>query len=244
MSIPKLKLISNNLCPYVQRAVITLLEKDIPHEREYIDLANKPDWFLALSPLGKIPVLVVDDEVLFESAVICEYLDEITPGSLHPAEPLTKAKHRCWIEFGTSILNSIVSFYKAKNEALFEQKKQELTQKFQTLEAQLSQGPFFSGEKFSLVDAVYGPIFRYFTVFEQYQDFGFFSQTPKVIAWRESLLQRPSIVAAVLPSYKELLSEFLKGRNSFLSQIIQLKSEDLGMHFEDLSRRSPFSQLS
>lgn len=220
MSIPKLKLISNHLCPYVQRAIITLLEKDIPHDREYIDLANKPAWFLEISPLGKIPVLVVDEEVLFESVVICEYLDEITPGSLHPAEPLKKAQHRCWIEFGSSILNSIVGFYKAENETLFELQKEDLTQKFQTLEAQLSSSPFFSGDKFSLVDAVYGPIFRYFTVFEQYQDFGFFSKTPKVIAWRESLLQRPSIVKAVGPSYNSLLHEFLKGRNSFLSHII------------------------
>ena len=229
MSIPKLKLISHNLCPYVQRAVITLLEKDIPHEREYIDLANKPAWFLDISPLGKVPALVVDDEVLFESAVICEYLDEITPGSLHPAEPLTKAKHRSWIEFGSSILNSIAGFYNAKNETLFEEKKQELTQKFQTLEAQLSASPFFGGEKFSLVDAVYGPIFRYFTVFEQYQDFGFFSQTPQVIAWREALLQRPSVVEAVLPSYPKLLHEFLERRNSFLSQIIHqvTSSEDI-----------------
>ncbi|CCI05110.1 glutathione S-transferase family protein [Microcystis aeruginosa] len=169
MSIPKLKLISHNLCSYVQRAVITLLEKDIPHEREYIDLTNKPDWFLAISPLGKVPALVVDNEVLFESAVICEYLDEITPGSLHPTEPLMKAKHRSWIEFGSSILNIIAGFYNAKDEKLFEEKKQELTQKFQTLEAQLSEAPFFSGEKFSLVDAVYGPIFRYFTVFEKYR---------------------------------------------------------------------------
>lgn len=221
MQIPKLKLVSHKLCPYVQRAVTVLLEKDIPHEREYIDLSNKPAWFLEISPLGKVPVLLVDDEVLFESAVICEYLDEITPGSLHPADPLTKAKHRSWMEFGSSILNSIAGFYNAKEESLFEAKIQELTQKFQTLETQLQEGLFFGGKNFSMVDAVYGPIFRYFTVFEQYKDFGFFSQTPKVVTWRLRLLERPSVVEAALPNYPQFLHEFLLKRDSFLSQIIQ-----------------------
>jgi glutathione S-transferase len=59
-------LISHDLCPYVQRAVITLCEKGVSFERTYVDLANKPDWFLAISPLGKTPVLKIGDEVLFE----------------------------------------------------------------------------------------------------------------------------------------------------------------------------------
>jgi glutathione S-transferase len=115
MSVSSLKLVSHPLCPYVQRAVITLHEKQIPHEREYVDLAQKPDWFLALSPLGKVPLLLVGDAVLFESAVICEYLDEVTPGSLHPVDPLLKARHRAWIESGSSILNAVAGFYSAKD---------------------------------------------------------------------------------------------------------------------------------
>ena len=71
-----LKLISHKLCPYVQRAVIALTEKGVPFERIDIDLANKPDWFLKISPLGKTPVLVVGDHAIFESAVILEYLEE------------------------------------------------------------------------------------------------------------------------------------------------------------------------
>jgi len=62
--------------------------------------------------LGKVPLLKVEDKVLFESAVICEYLD-VTPSSLHPADPLEKANHRAWIEFGSSILNDIAGFYSA-----------------------------------------------------------------------------------------------------------------------------------
>ena len=221
MSTPKLQLVSHDLCPYVQRAVITLLEKDIPHERIYIDLSNKPEWFRRISPLGKVPLLKVDDDVLFESAVICEYLDEITPGSLHPADPLEKAKHRSWIEFGSSILNTIAGFYNAADKDAFEQKRSDLADKFTWVESNLGNGPYFASEFFSLVDAVYGPIFRYFDVFETIADFGFFSDTPKVRAWRQALQLRPSIQNAVVEDYPQRLLTFLKRRNSHLSTLIQ-----------------------
>jgi glutathione S-transferase len=72
----KLTLISHKLCPYVQRVAIALAEKSLPFTRVDIDLAAKPDWFLAISPLGKTPVLKVGDTAIFESAVILEYLED------------------------------------------------------------------------------------------------------------------------------------------------------------------------
>src|SRR5712675_3040700 len=93
-----LKLISHKLCPYVQRAVIALTEKGVEFERIDIDLADKPDWFLKLSPLGKTPVLLVGDTAIFESAVILEYLEETQSPTLHPADPLARAEHRAFIE--------------------------------------------------------------------------------------------------------------------------------------------------
>src|SRR6185312_13952832 len=92
-----LKLISHKLCPYVQRAVIALTEKGVPFERIDIDLASKPDWFSKISPLGKVPVLVVTGDdgnqvVLFESNVICEYIEETQGGAaLHPRDALDRA---------------------------------------------------------------------------------------------------------------------------------------------------------
>src|SRR5881394_2023473 len=91
-----LTLVSFDLCPYVQRAAIVLAEKGLPFERIDVDLANKPAWFKAISPLGKVPLLKVGDEVLFESAVIVEYLEETLDPALHPADPLGRARHRGW----------------------------------------------------------------------------------------------------------------------------------------------------
>jgi glutathione S-transferase len=222
MSTPKLELISHHLCPYVQRAVITLLEKDILHERTYIDLANKPDWFAAISPLGKVPLLRVGGEILFESAVICEYLDEITPGSLHPSEPLPKAKHRSWIEFGSGILNNIAGFYNAPDRASFTQKCDELASKFHWVEQSLGNDGYFASEKFLLVDAVYGPIFRYFDVLDRIDNFGIFTNTPKTNKWRQLLQSRPSIQQAVTKDYEQRLVIFFKQRNSYLSTIVTI----------------------
>src|SRR3979409_2716900 len=94
-----LKLISHKLCPYVQRAVIALTEKGVAFERIDIDLSNKPDWFLAISPLGKTPVLQVGDIAIFESAVILEYLEETQLMPLHPADPLTRAGPPAWLGY-------------------------------------------------------------------------------------------------------------------------------------------------
>ncbi|HEX8669482.1 MAG TPA: glutathione S-transferase family protein [Allosphingosinicella sp.] len=219
----KFRLISFPLCPYVQRAAILLAEKGVPFERVDIDLANKPDWFLKLSPLGKVPVLVVEEdgreEVLFESAVIAEYLDETLAPQLHPADPLTRARHRAWIEFGSATLADIAGFYAAPDATAFAQKRDALDAKFERVEAQLGDGPFFAGETFSLVDAVFAPVFRYFEVFDRIGDFGLFDGKPKLQAWRRALAERPSVRGAVAGDYAERLLAFVAAKGSFLASL-------------------------
>ncbi|RZA16824.1 MAG: glutathione S-transferase family protein [Proteobacteria bacterium] len=133
MSASELHLISFDICPYVQRAMILLNEKNADFRTTYIDLAAKPDWFLKISPLGKVPVLVVDETVLFESAVICEYIDETQGEILHPADPLERAKHRAWMEYSSALLGMIYSVNTATEEQDFVAKKKDLLQKIQIL---------------------------------------------------------------------------------------------------------------
>jgi glutathione S-transferase len=213
----QLKLISHKLCPYVQRAVIALSEKGVSYERIDIDLANKPDWFLAISPLGKTPVLLVGDVAIFESAVILEYLEETQPNPLHPADPLRRAEHRAWIEFASTVLNDIAGFYAAPNEAAFKAKASQLEQRFARLETRVAASPWFDGENFSLVDAVFGPVFRYFDVFDEIADFGILAGKPKLTRWRNALAARSSVRAAVSADYPALLRDFIHRRNSWLS---------------------------
>jgi glutathione S-transferase len=219
-----LKLISHKLCPYVQRAVIALREKGVPFERIDIDLANKPDWFLKLSPLGKVPVLVVTTEkgdvALFESNVICEYIEETQAGlKLHPADALKRAEHRAWMEFGSAILGDLWGLETTADPAMFESKRQALVAKFARVEAALGAGPFFASEAFSLVDAAFAPIFRYFDVFDELTELGIFKDLPKVRAWRAELAKRPSVRTAVGTDYPQLLRAFLVRHDAHLLKL-------------------------
>lgn len=217
-----LKLISHKLCPYVQRAVISLTEKDVPFERIDVDLANKPDWFKKVSPLWKTPVLLVGNTAIFESAVILEYLEETQPRPLHPADPLARAEHRAFIEFGSAILNGIWGLYTAPDDAAFSAGVTALRAKFLRLEARLK-GPWFDGTRFSLVDCVFGPVFRYFDAFDCIADFGVLAGLPKTAAWRAALAARPSIQGAVSPEYPALLRDFYRTRGSHLSRLIDTR---------------------
>ncbi|MCB1436080.1 MAG: glutathione S-transferase family protein [Rhodobiaceae bacterium] len=216
----ELTLISHHLCPYVQRAVTSLSEKQVPHESIYVDLANKPDWFAALSPLGKTPVLKVEHTALFESAVILEYLEETQANPLHPHNPLQRAEHRSWIEFGSAILNDIAGFYNALDEVSLAAKAEAMAAKFSRIETRLVGSPWFDGGDFSLVDACYGPVFRYFDCFDLIGDFGVLSGKPKTNEWRAALAERPSVIQAVPFDYPDRLLAFLRNRNSALSRRI------------------------
>jgi glutathione S-transferase len=227
----RLTLVSHHLCPYVQRAAIALTEKGTAFERVAIDLDAKPDWFKAISPLGKVPLLRVarpggGEAVLFESAVICEYIEETEPGpALHPSDAIERAEHRAWIEFASSVLSDIYAVYTTPDAAPFETKRQALAQKFARLEqvlgAKPGSGPFFAGSRFSLVDAAFGPVFRYFDVFDTIADLGILTAKPKVAAWRRALADRPSVRSAVAADYPERLWRFLDAQDSHLRTMMR-----------------------
>lgn len=224
MSRPSLTLVSHALCPYVQRAAIALAEKQLPFERITIDLAHKPAWFSAVSPLGKVPLLQVrrpeGEAVLFESAAICEYLEDSAPHPLHPADPLVRARHRAWMEFGSNVLNLVAAFYNANDEPALLRQRDTLRARFVLLEQELARhaGPYFAGETFSLVDAAFGPVFRYVDRFEAIAEFGIVDGLPRVGAWRAALARRPSVRDAVSADYPQQLDRFLRQRGSALAR--------------------------
>jgi len=215
MSDGALHLISFDICPYVQRAMTLLLEKNAEFEITYIDLANKPDWFLKISPLGKVPVLKVDQTALFESSVICEYIDETRGEILLPTDPLTKAQHRGWMEFSSVLLGLLYGVNTATEESEFRSKRDELHQKLSILETTLvkGKGPYFGGAKFGMVDAFYGPVFRYFQAFAQWGDSSYLAEFPRLQAWESNVMRRESVQKAVPGDYSEKLKKFLVTKN-------------------------------
>lgn len=215
----KLELVSFKICPFVQRAVITLLEKNIAYDIKYIDLKDPPEWFLKLSPLGKVPILKVDDTVLYESAVIVEYLDEVCPPSLHPADPLLKAQNRAWIEFGSNLIFDQHGMLTAKNKTEYDEKTQKLRDDLNRLEQQLSGGPYFNGEQFSLVDAAYAPPLMRFSLIDKFYDFKLLNGHEKLLRWQSSLLHKDSVKNSVVPEFEELYVNFIRSANGYVAQL-------------------------
>jgi len=219
---PTFELISNQLCPYTQRAAIQLVEKGIVYKRVYIDLANKPGWFLQLSPLGKVPLLRVGDTAIFETAVICDYIEEAEPAApFYPTTALDRALHRSWAEFASAIIADIFAFYMAPDVATFERKCSDLQARFSWLERHLGDRPYFGGTRFGLVDAAFAPIFRLFDTFDRIGDFGIFKGLQRVPVYRATLAERASVRQAVVPDYAEIFRQYLSDRGSHLSRLIQ-----------------------
>ena len=205
-----LELVSFKLCPYVQRAVIALKEKQVPYDITYIDLMDPPDWFREISPLGKVPLLKVGDEVLFESAVISEYIDETSAGSLHPEDALQRAKHRGWIEFASSCLETLYTLNTTDDEAAFEEAVQTMADRLTKVEAILGSGPFFGGTAFSLVAAAFAPLLMRLDLLQQLAGVEVMAQLPKISAWRDQLLQRESIQQSVVEEFPVIYKGMLK----------------------------------
>ena len=200
---PRYRLVSFDLCPFVQRSQVLLREKGIDFEVDYIDLSNKPEWFLDLSPTGKVPTLEVTTDdgeqvVLFESLVINEYLEEAAGGeSMFPSEPLRRAYARGWIEYSTGLLQDCFRLTAARDEEALAPVVERLRTKLDRLERELGDGPFFLGASMSLVDAAFVPALQRLKlsdeVYPALELFG--DHRPKVSAWWRAIEARPSVPA-------------------------------------------------
>ena len=210
-----LHLISFKTCPFVQRAVITLKHKNIDFDITYIDLADPPGWFLELSPLAKVPVLKVDNEVLFESAVINEYLDEITGGELQPREPLARAKNRAWIEFASNMLGNLYMMKMSKDEERYNKYREVLVSQLDRIEKRLGNGPWFNGDEFSLADTAFAPLFRQNSVAANKLSVIDPETMPQVTAWAERLLALPEVRDSVVDEFEDLYLSTMQQNGSY-----------------------------
>lgn len=173
----QLKLIGTELCPYVQRSVITIKHKNVPCDIEFIDLNNPPEIFKTLSPLGRVPLLIVDEgDVIFESTVINEFIDEISPPSLHSSDPIIKAQHRAWIEFTTVLLSDLYTYFQSNNNKEFYYKS--LIEKLRVFNNRIGHGPYFSGRNFNLIDTAVAPFLRRFHLAKNF--YGWKDDFPKM----------------------------------------------------------------
>jgi glutathione S-transferase len=220
----KYLLVSFKTCPWVQRAAIVLREKKVEFEFRHIDPDNRPDWFLAISPHRKVPVLRIDDRVsLFESNAIAEYLDETVAPRLHPSDPVARAINRAWTDYLPSFAESVTATAYAGDEAAYDAAAANIPVPFERLERALEKqgaGPFFNGADYSLVDAAYAPFLQRYAFLDRVKRLGHIEKFPRLEAWSETLLARESTHSFPPDEFETMYRANLKRRGKFLARFI------------------------
>ena len=198
-----------------------LREKNTRFEFRHIEPDNRPDWFLAISPHKKVPVLRVDDTVsLFESSAINEYLDETISPRLHPEDPVQRAINRAWTDYVPTFAEHVTGVAYADDEAAGKRCLDKIPVAFERLERALEKqgaGPLFNGAKYSLVDAAYAPFLQRYFFLDRIRPIGHIAKYPRLKVWADTLMKRPSTHSFPETEFEQLYRTNVKRRKKWLS---------------------------
>ena len=214
----------------MQRAVILMRAKQVAFDVTYIDLREKPDWFLEISPHGKVPVLTVDGEPLYESNAIAEFLDETVPPRLHPEDPVERARNRAWTDFVPDFAKALSGVYYTKTREAVDEGLARAPRRVARLEEAIERergndGPYFNGDTLCLVDAAYAPFFQRFAFAERYLNTGLLDSFPLVEAWSEALLADDLVTGSVVPHFEDEFAKSLVRREFYVAGLLDAGTE-------------------
>ena len=214
-----LELISFKLCPFVQSSVITLQHKGIEHKITFIDINDPPAWFDEISPTGQVPILWVNnDTVIFESAVINEYLNDMADCGMMPADPLQRALNRAWTQYCGSLLGDMFNLIGAKDEEAIEDIEYDLLDKLDRLEAIKSDSDYFNGYELNLIDTSYAAMFMRLDLLKPGRDLLDASRFPKLSNWSQHLLVLDAVKHSVVDEFPQMYVGMIKMREGHISQ--------------------------
>ncbi|GMH39707.1 hypothetical protein BSKO_07605 [Bryopsis sp. KO-2023] len=175
-------------CPFSHRALLTMEEKKLEYERDYIDFAKKPDWLLEVNPEGSVPVLKDGEKWVVDSGTIVEYLEENYPLPSVPAD-----------EEGDQATGGV---FKAFREFLFNKEDSEEKEKEAALVVELAKvdallkkrgGPFLGGESFNAADASVLPkLYHMKTALGEYKKWTIPDSLPNLLSYIAKAAERPS----------------------------------------------------
>ena len=199
--------------------------KDVEFEVTFVNLREKPDWFLKISPHGKVPVLKVDEEILFESNAIAEFLDETVPPRLHPEDPMQRARNRAWTDYVPTFSGALNGIYYTKTREDMEAGLAKSPKVVERLEQAIAlgrgnDGPYFHGPELSLVDAAYAPFLQRFVIADRFLKTGLLDEFPHVQAWVDALLSNEVVTGAVAPNFLEEFYGNLKRREFYIATLL------------------------
>ncbi len=217
------RLVSFLVCPYVQRAEIVLQEKGIAHETTFIELQDKPAWFLAISPRGKVPLLLVDDLPVFESAAICELLDETHPEPrLMPSEPILRARDRGWFQFAEDLLLPAYKLSTAKEQAAFDEAKATLLDRLARLEQDMKGRAWLSGDgsRFGMADVACAPLFSRTDLLAEIGALELPHELASIHAWAARLRARDAVRNSMPPGWRDRMLAGLKSSGALAGKAL------------------------
>jgi len=207
--------------------VIVLRAKKVEFDVTYITKEDKPDWFLELSPHGKVPVLKVNEIALFESNAIAEFLDEVVEPRLAPQDPIMRAYNRAWTDFTGNWAKALNQVTYAKTAEEHASALNELPLTLQKLEDALSRrsnnGPYFNDENISLVDAAYAPFIMRFEIVEGINPTNILKQYPNISAWSDALMENEFVINSVPNDFSEVYQVNLYNRKTLAAEILNQK---------------------
>ncbi|GGK57011.1 glutathione S-transferase family protein [Amphritea balenae] len=215
-----IKVISFKICPFVQRITAILEAKGLTYEIEYISLSDKPDWFMAISPTGQVPVLISESGIaLFESDAIAEYLDDIAAPLESEVTPEQRALDRAWsYQAAKHYLVQCSTLRSADKETLLE-RSGKLGKAFAKAELQLSnveQGAFFKGKHVSNVDMAWLPLLHRADIIRCRTGFDLLEGFPKVQAWQQALMATGLAEKSVATDFEQKFSDFYLSDETYL----------------------------
>lgn len=197
-----LKFYYNDVCPFAYRVRLALAEKGIEHEAITIDLENVPHWYYDVSPTAKVPLLQWGDDVIWESTIINEFIEDNWPENpLLPLDPVARAQARIWIEYCNSSFQPnccglVFERDESKHDPIIEALNKSLDFIEEALSKQNSQknkGAYWLGQRLTLVDLTFYPFFEHACVLSHYRGFELSDKYQHINQWLETMQSRPSV---------------------------------------------------
>ncbi|MCY4044890.1 MAG: glutathione S-transferase family protein [Cellvibrionales bacterium] len=211
-----MKLVSFVICPFVQRIAALLEAKKAPYEIEYIDLSNKPQWFLDISPNGQVPVLITDEGAIFESEAIYEYLEEISPSLDANRSPYEKSMYRAWSYLGVKNYMVQCALMRSSDADTLKERSDIFGKALDKIENVLDEHQFFHGNALTRVDISWFPLLHRAYIIQENTGFDMIGARPKIKNWQKNLMQTGLDKSSVAEDFVEQFKGFYLSDKTYL----------------------------
>lgn len=214
-----MKVVSFKICPFVQRVTALLEAKNLPYDIEFIDLSDKPQWFLDISPNGQVPILITDEgKALFESDAIVEYLEEAFPPLQAGLSPEERATNRAWSYLASKNYLVQCSAQRSHDGDVLRERSVKLGVAFDRIEKQLGDTPFFGGDDIGMVDIAWLPLLHRADIVEEHSGYDFIGDHPKLKKWQKRMMDTGLAEESVPPDFEDVFSAFYLSDKTFLGR--------------------------